>query len=238
MKQKEVIFNTRGITTELRHGNIFCCVCVCVFKWDKTFMKQNDFQHQKNLCRIIPGQCVCVSECVCVYVCAHFCVVVVVCVCACTCHVVGRGGSMGRGNGRCVYVHVPVCACVCAHACGQYSWVCTVITQLTCQPPSAASWVVWTNCCRLPNFCCSIFSLCKASWKTPQIQNMGQASNVQNTYNRPTRTSDWASRLVRGTTKDKNNCMCCFKMIYKLHQNLPLVEFMYLAFTRMPGELP
>ena len=34
----------------------------------------------------------------------------------------------------------------------------------------------------------------------------------------------------------KNNCMCCFKMIYQLHQNLPLVEFMYLAFTRMPGE--
>ena len=59
MKQKEVIFNTRGITTELRHGNIFCCVCACVFKWDKTFMKQNDFQHQKNLCRIIPRQCVC-----------------------------------------------------------------------------------------------------------------------------------------------------------------------------------
>jgi len=182
-------------------------------------MKQNDFQHQKNLCRIIPGQCVCVSECVCVYVCAHFCVVVVVCVCACTCHVVGRGGSMGRGNGRCVYVHVPVCACVCAHACGQYSWVCTVITQLTCQPPSAASWVVWTNCCRLPNFCCSIFSLCKASWKTPQIQNMGQASNVQNTYNRPTRTSDWASRLVWGTTMDKNNCKIHYSEVQNLWEN-------------------
>ena len=55
-------------------------------------------------------------------------------------------------------------------------------------------------------------------------------------YLQQTHTHKRLNVKVSLTTKDKNNCMCCFKMIYKLHQNLPLVEFMYPAFTRMPGE--
>ena len=68
MTQKEDIFDTRGITTELCHCSIFLlCVCVCVLKWDKRLMKQKEFIF--NTRRIYTELCqgnVCVCVCVCV----------------------------------------------------------------------------------------------------------------------------------------------------------------------------
>ena len=87
---------------------IFFAVCVCVFSsgikrlWNKMI-----FNTRRIYAELYQGN-VCVSECVCVYVCTFLCGGGGVCVCTRTCHVIGRGRSMGRGNGRCVYVHVCV----------------------------------------------------------------------------------------------------------------------------------
>ena len=209
------------------------CVCVCVRMCVRAHISVWWWCTCARACRVVGrehGQgewvvCVCVCVCVCVWVRRRMCGGV--CVRA---HVMWLGGEGAWAGGMGT---VCVCACLCVCVCAR-----TLVV-------SVAECVQWSHSWPAslpplpPEWCGPAAAGCPTSAAASSPCARPPEKHRQfNTWAKVQMFKTQATEcpgMVWGTTKDKNY-MCCFKMIYKLHQNLPLVVFTYLAFTRMPGE--